>query len=1275
MAGNEAKISLTAVDETRAAFASVATSLGALKTQAISVKETIAGLAVTGLLLGIAESIAGAVEAAASLDKLAQRTGIATDQLSQLHFAAKMTEVPVEALDGALKKLNVSISAGLAGEAKKVEMFHNLGVTLKDASGHALTADKVLLQLAETFGTAKDGAAKTAYAVGLMGKSGDEMIPLLNGGKVAIEEMTAKADKLGLTIGPEFAKQAAEFKENLTTMKAAGDKLAITLAGELVSGLGKAMKAMADATIEGGKLKGILAGIQTLLTGDDQHKNNVQLVEDTDRLLTLQNQLSKLSDKRSVTEKFQYEATKKAIDEVNARIKTTLAYRTELAAADEKAAAAAPKKTVELKPVTKEPKAGGSTANEYDALNKAIEKRLTLANQQLTFGDKLPEYIKQEQESLSDLWDAYTRGKITLQETVDLEAKVHDTRLAGEAFALLKSQEADAMEIAKEHQKLTADGYAEAKRLEEEEIARNHARLVSGKDMLETIEFETRALTMNAQERELATAEREMERQGILRGTQAWNDYHDAIIRATGQKFATQKQVDDFKQVWDSVDKTAHDAFVNIFEGGKSAFTKLRDTLKATLLDLLYQMTVRKWIFDISASVTGQSAGVAGAVANASNLGSAFSGASMLSGLASGGSFLTTAASAGGAGAAVNAATMTALGNTAGAASTAIGGLTTALGAIPVWGWAALGAAAIYSLAGKSHGPKQEAGYAPGGLSIAGADIGGNMQGSQRGDVASAKQYSDTVAQAYQTLATTLGLAKKSLDVGIFFSKDANGTSKSQLQVTSSAGYNRGALQGGIENVGRTDAEFQAAISAETSRVILDALKKSDLSQKYKDILNNVAATAGADEIQAAINQVTAAKTQQASLEERLYQLTATAAEKLTRTRDAERTAAGPLNAALLDQVYAQEELATSTAAATANLKTYQQNFYSADEQRSIAAQHILDQINAVTASHGEIYHLGDVLDASRESFRRLTDSIDTSTEYGKKLHDTMIGVSGEFAGISTNAAAATAAIASQQTAQATANTASDNWFAGQIALYTAQEQTRRALEAAWTNTANSIDAEMKRLRGEIAGASGQQSMAMAQTQFAIATAKARAGDKAAADSLPALSQQLQQMSLASASSRIDYITSVSGILGSLQQTQGAINPLAGIAPTPLTNEEQVAAGQAALNAYGVPGFAAGGSFAGGWAMVGENGPELAKLPASRIYNTRDTQAMLDGSGGATSAALQALEARLAKIEANTEAAATHTANSAFALREFRERGIAVLNNPDGVTRLLVTTT
>ena len=72
------------------------------------------------------------------------------------------------------------------------------------------------------------------------------------------------------------------------------------------------------------------------------------------------------------------------------------------------------------------------------------------------------------------------------------------------------------------------------------------------------------------------------------------------------------------RKMWESIDSTAHVTFVSIFDSGKSAFDRLRDTLKNGLLDLLYQMTIKKWILNIGASVGGT--GAAG-LASADGLG------------------------------------------------------------------------------------------------------------------------------------------------------------------------------------------------------------------------------------------------------------------------------------------------------------------------------------------------------------------------------------------------------------------------------------------------------------------------------------------------------------------------------------------------------------------------------------------------------------------------------------------------------------------------------
>lgn len=100
-------------------------------------------------------------------------------------------------------------------------------------------------------------------------------------------------------------------------------------------------------------------------------------------------------------------------------------------------------------------------------------------------------------------------------------------------------------------------------------------------------------------------------------------------------------QIEEQRKMWESVEQTAHDTFISIFDSGKSAFDRLRDALKNGLLDLLYQMTVKKWIISVGATVgygsvgaaeAGSQAGIAGssplinAVATASNLYKAMSG-------------------------------------------------------------------------------------------------------------------------------------------------------------------------------------------------------------------------------------------------------------------------------------------------------------------------------------------------------------------------------------------------------------------------------------------------------------------------------------------------------------------------------------------------------------------------------------------------------------------------------------------------------------------------
>jgi len=265
-----------------------------------TIEKTVGGAVRAMGLLGGALSIGAfvsmakqAIDTADAINKLTQRTGLAAETLSQLQYAAKLADVSSDSLTTGIKKLNQSIAGGLAGDKEKLSVFKSLGITLTDTAGRTKTADQVLLEMADTFAKSRDGAGKTAAAIDLLGKAGDEMIPLLNGGSQAILEMMKEADRLGLTISGDFAARAEEFNDNLTRIQTQSEKLAISLGGDLVDGLGKAMKAMADAVAEGNKLAGVVNFIQTLITGDDQYKAQVKVVTETEKLMAAQSALDR----------------------------------------------------------------------------------------------------------------------------------------------------------------------------------------------------------------------------------------------------------------------------------------------------------------------------------------------------------------------------------------------------------------------------------------------------------------------------------------------------------------------------------------------------------------------------------------------------------------------------------------------------------------------------------------------------------------------------------------------------------------------------------------------------------------------------------------------------------------------------------------------------------------------------------------------------------------------------------------------------------------------
>ncbi len=142
------------------------------------------------------------------MNDLKQKTGIGIQALSDLKAAAEDGGMNLSSMEGALKKFSNTVGLAEGGSKKASAGFRALGISLKDASGQMKSTDALLFDVADAISQIPDGADKAAAMVALFGRSGADLIPVLNGGRDAIKGM-------GEQMSDEFAKQSDIFNDKL----------------------------------------------------------------------------------------------------------------------------------------------------------------------------------------------------------------------------------------------------------------------------------------------------------------------------------------------------------------------------------------------------------------------------------------------------------------------------------------------------------------------------------------------------------------------------------------------------------------------------------------------------------------------------------------------------------------------------------------------------------------------------------------------------------------------------------------------------------------------------------------------------------------------------------------------------------------------------------------------------------------------------------------------------------------------------------------------------
>lgn len=225
----------------------------------------LAGTAVATIVTAIGALAQKSANAADELSKMSQKTGFTTESLSALKYQAGLAGANFQELQVSLNKFGRGVSEANSGIATSLDVFKAMKISVKDASGGLKPTSKLLEEVADKFAGMADGATKVDLAMSLFGRSGANMIPMLNGGSKAIRENAEEAKKLGVIYTAEVGRSAEQFNDNVSRLKSGLEGLGNKLITKLLPSFEALTNKLVDGAKETGMFDSVADGLATTI--------------------------------------------------------------------------------------------------------------------------------------------------------------------------------------------------------------------------------------------------------------------------------------------------------------------------------------------------------------------------------------------------------------------------------------------------------------------------------------------------------------------------------------------------------------------------------------------------------------------------------------------------------------------------------------------------------------------------------------------------------------------------------------------------------------------------------------------------------------------------------------------------------------------------------------------------------------------------------------------------------------------------------------------------
>ena len=152
---------------------------------------------VAGLVAGFGKLTIETAQAADEILTMSSVTGLATDTIQEMNYAAELLDVSADTITGSMTRMIRNMNTARRGTGDAAEAFKKLRIRITDSTGQLRDSEQVFREAIDALGRMRNETERDALSMAIFGRSARELNPLIEKGSGALKELAEQAHEMG----------------------------------------------------------------------------------------------------------------------------------------------------------------------------------------------------------------------------------------------------------------------------------------------------------------------------------------------------------------------------------------------------------------------------------------------------------------------------------------------------------------------------------------------------------------------------------------------------------------------------------------------------------------------------------------------------------------------------------------------------------------------------------------------------------------------------------------------------------------------------------------------------------------------------------------------------------------------------------------------------------------------------------------------------------------------------------------------------------------------